>query len=117
MVPLLFLTVSRPFASIAMLSPSSAFILVWNSKQMTPSPMSQRLAEPFRATGFDRRLMSASNNTPGRRFTDAVEGFARRLLQQRRHLDALARQERDDIVDADLVDELEGPEFPGVAPA
>ena len=55
----------RPCRSAPRMSGSSAFILLWNSRQATPSPMSHRLApsrsSPAAATGS---LMSESSSTP-----------------------------------------------------
>ena len=47
---------------------SREFILLWNSRQRIPSPMSHRLAEALRLTGSDARLISSSSRTPSRRF-------------------------------------------------
>ena len=48
---------------------SNAFILLWNSRQATPSPTSQSEALPFFASGFERRFTSASSSTPSGRGT------------------------------------------------
>ena len=60
-------TISTDSSTSAMISVSSAFILEWNSRQATPSPMSQRLAEPLRASGLPVRLMSERSSTPSGR--------------------------------------------------
>ncbi len=52
-----------------MVPSSSAFILLVNSKQATPSPMSHSAAEPFLSTGLPARLMSSSSSTPSGRGT------------------------------------------------
>ena len=64
-------TISTDCATSAMISVSSAFIFEWNSRQATPSPMSHRLAEPFRASGFVLRLMSERSSTPSGRTSGA----------------------------------------------
>ncbi|OPY05248.1 MAG: hypothetical protein A4E67_02026 [Syntrophaceae bacterium PtaB.Bin038] len=49
-----FSTMSQARNSILMMSSSMAFILVWNSRQATPSPMSMRLEPAFWRTIFLR---------------------------------------------------------------
>ena len=48
---------------------SSAFILLVNSRQRTPSPRSHSDADEFFATGFEARFTSASSSTPSPRGT------------------------------------------------
>ena len=56
---------------------SSAFILLVNSRQSTPSPRSQRAADEFFATGFEARLTSASSSTPSPRGTSEKEASSK----------------------------------------
>jgi hypothetical protein len=116
-------------------TPSSrAFILVWNSRQRTPSPRSHRLAEAFFATGCERRLTSASSSTPAGRshgvvlavetellqlaVVDAVEGaVADGLASSGGTGDALGGEPAGEPGRADLVEQLERAHLPGEAGA
>ena len=96
--------------------------------------MSQRLAEPLRASGFagaldvgeeehalgprKRHVRAAAGEMGGAAFCDPIEAAAvRRRLQQRRHLPALCGELLCKPVGADRVDHLERPALPGVAEA
>ena len=59
----------KALPSSAMMSGSSAFILLVNSKQVTPSPMSHSAAEPFLRIGLEVSLTSESMITPSGRFS------------------------------------------------
>ncbi len=109
------------------------FILLWNSRQSTPSSISHRLADRLRASGRLRRLMSASSSTPSRRTTSAigavggeilkppglgpVEGPSFGFFQERRHGHAISAEASGEPLGAELVDQLERAVFPVVAEA